>query len=208
VFSLFGSADSRSSAQGTLDAKMSSPNEVQVSTLSTPMSENVAYNEIRKPKSRKEVASYLFKYLLVANLIQYLEAGAVPAQLISLSNAFNMGHGQQGLLGGVVYIALSCGGPFAGYLLRRYADNHRRVIGTALIVNNFFTLLWALTPVDLYHSKLLFISLRFAMGLTQCVMCVYLPLWINEYAPSQYRTSWMSYLQASCMTFLFPADQC
>jgi MFS family permease len=137
----------------------------------------------------------LFKFLLLANLLQYLEAGAVPAQLLQLSSAFHMGHGQQGLLGGVVYIALSCGGPFAGYFLRRFEKHHRRVVGVSLFINNVFTLMWALTPIDQRFSKLLFIALRFAMGLTQCIMCVYLPLWINEYAPSSRRTSWMSYLQ-------------
>lgn len=50
--------------------------------------------------SRRESAGYLFKYLLLANFIQYLEAGAVPALLISLSRDFDMDHAQLGLLGG------------------------------------------------------------------------------------------------------------
>lgn len=145
--------------------------------------------------SRKEAASYLFKFLLLANLLQYLEAGAVPAQLLQLSGAFHMGHGQQGFLGGVVYIALSCGGPCAGFCLRHFEHSHRQVVCISLLTNNFVTFLWALTPVDMYFSKLMFISFRFLMGLTQCIICVYLPLWINEYAPSSQRTMWMSYLQ-------------
>lgn len=144
---------------------------------------------------RKDEASYLFKYFLIANFLQYLEAGAVPALLLSLSDDFDMGHGQQGLLGGIVYIALSFGGPFAGYLLRSY--DHRRVIGTAVLMNNLFTFLWALTPVKYSFSKGLFIVLRFMMGCAQCFLCVFLPLWINEFAPNDKRTSWMGYLQAS-----------
>jgi hypothetical protein len=35
------------------------------------------------------------------------------------------------------------------------------------------------------------------MGATQCVVCMYLPLWINEFAPANQKTSWMSYQQAS-----------
>ena len=95
--------------------------------------------------------------------------------------------GQQGLLGGIVYLSLSIGGPIAGYLLRHY--DHKMVLGSALTINNIFTLIWSLTPVDYKYSALLFIGIRFFMGLTQCVVCVFLPLWTNEYAPRNKRTS-------------------
>ena len=144
--------------------------------------------------SRKE-KDLLFQFLILANFLEYLEAGAVPALLLQLSRAFHMSSGQLGLLGGVVYLSLSIGGPFAGYLLRH--QDHRTVLGIAVTVNNFFTFLWALTPVDLSYSTSLFIGIRFFMGLTQCVICVFLPLWTNQFAPKDKRTSWMGYLQAS-----------
>eukprot|EP01031_Cornospumella_fuschlensis_P031198 gene31198-37705_t len=59
----------------------------------------------------------LFNFLLLANFFQYMEAGALPALLLSISNSFGMNSAQQGLLGGVVYLSLGTGGPFAGYLL-------------------------------------------------------------------------------------------
>jgi len=49
----------------------------------------------QKPSNRKQNANYLFKYLLVCNFLQYLEAGAVPALLIELENTFGMSSGQQ-----------------------------------------------------------------------------------------------------------------
>ena len=51
-------------------------------------------SEIR-PSSRKQNANYLFKYLLICNFLQYLEAGAVPALLIELEHTFGMTSGQQ-----------------------------------------------------------------------------------------------------------------
>jgi hypothetical protein len=39
-------------------------------------------------------SAYLFKYLLLANFLQYLEAGAVPAMLLQLSYSFDMDPGQ------------------------------------------------------------------------------------------------------------------
>ena len=141
----------------------------------------------------KRDKSYLFKCLLLANFLQYLEAGAVPALLLQLSESFHMGAAKQGLLGGVVYLSLSLGGPFAGYLLRNY--DHKTVICSAVAANMFFTFVWALTPVGEGYSTNMFIAVRFMMGLCQCIVCVFLPLWTNENAPSDTRTSWMSYLQ-------------
>ena len=63
--------------------------------------------------SRKEKDRF-FQFLLFVNFLEYLEAGAVPALLLPLSQSFHMSPGQQGLLGGVVYLSLSIGGPFAG----------------------------------------------------------------------------------------------
>lgn len=142
---------------------------------------------LRKSKNK------LFKCLLLANFLQYLEAGAVPALLLQLSESFQMGPAKQGLLGGVVYLSLSLGGPFAGYLLRRF--EHKTVISCAVAANMTFTLIWALTPVGHVYSTNMFIAVRFLMGLCQCVICVFLPLWTNENAPKETRTSWMSYLQ-------------
>ena len=62
----------------------------------------------RKDKDR------LFQFLLLTNFLEYLEAGAVPALLLQLSTSYHMSPGQQGLLGGVVYLSMSLGGPFAG----------------------------------------------------------------------------------------------
>ena len=143
--------------------------------------------------SRKSNASYLFKFLLLANICMYLEAGIVPAMLFQIANSFGMSSGQEGLLGGIVYFSLGFAGTFSGYLLRHF--DHRLVIGLAMGANNILTLFWALTPVHYAFSTFLFITIRFFMGLTQCVLCVFLPLWTNEFAPSDKRTVWMSYLQ-------------
>lgn len=142
---------------------------------------------------------YLFKYLLAANFLEYLEAGAVPALLLTISSSFSMNSGQLGLLGGIVYLSISIGGPFAGYLLRHY--DHKFILGISVMLNNIITFLWALTPLNWVYSSWVFIGLRFCMGFTQCVLCVYLPLWTNEFSPKTAKTSWMSYLQVSQLVY-------
>mmetsp|Transcript_26677 Transcript_26677/g.36745 ORF Transcript_26677/g.36745 Transcript_26677/m.36745 type:complete len:603 (-) Transcript_26677:908-2716(-) len=146
-------------------------------------------------RAHSDSAAYLFKYLLLANMFQYMEAGAVPALLLTLSQSFKMQPGQQGLLGAVVYLSLSLGGPLAGFLLRKY--EHKTVILCSVGANLILTFFWAMTPVDRPYSTAMFISIRFIMGFTQCIVCVFLPLWTMENAPKTQRTIWMSYLQAS-----------
>jgi MFS family permease len=111
-----------------------------------------------------------------------------------------MNSGQQGLLGGVAYLSLGVASPFAGYFLRHY--NHKLVLGCAVTGNMFFAFLWALTPVGLTYSTSLFILLRFLMGICQCIICVFLPLWTNENAPKTNKTIWMSYLQVVSYCFV------
>jgi MFS family permease len=161
-------------------------------------------------------ASYLFKFLLMANMCTlffsfvstsfssslaglYLEAGAIPAMLIQISEAFNMSPGLQGILGGIAYLSLGFGSPFAGYLMRNY--DHKVVLGYAVGVNSLLTLMWSLTPVGFWYSSSLFIFVRFLMGLMQCVVCVFLPLWTNEFAPAPERTKWMGALQVIIPNF-------
>jgi MFS family permease len=98
-------------------------------------------------------ANTLFYFMLAANACLYLEAGAVPAVLLQIGLAFSMNSGQQGLLGGIVYLALSIGGPFAGYLLRRYS--HKRVLSLAVTANCILTTLWACTPVGHPYSSVM-----------------------------------------------------
>ena len=140
-----------------------------------------------------ENVGYLFKFLLFANMCLYLEAGAVPAMLLQISEAFGMTPSYQGLLGGIPYLSLGLGSPIAGYLMRNY--NTKYVLSNAIGVNSIFTLLWAMTPVGKWYSLPMFIAARFVMGLMQCIVCVFMPLWTNEFAPSSERTKWMGALQ-------------
>lgn len=50
-------------------------------------------------KDGKEIKpdnEYLFKWLLLVNFLEYLEAGAIPALLLQISDAFDMNAGQLG----------------------------------------------------------------------------------------------------------------
>jgi MFS family permease len=190
--------------------------------------EDQSLSNVLEKMTESHEASYLFKFLLMANMCKflhlpvfrsfhfhfnfleqpldltglYLEAGAIPAMLIQISEAFDMSAGLQGILGGIAYLSLGFGSPFAGFLMRNY--DHKVVLGYAVGVNSLLTLMWSLTPVGLWYSSSLFIFIRFLMGLMQCVVCVFLPLWTNEFAPATERTKWMGALQVGFLSILFP----
>ena len=112
-----------------------------------------------------EDMTVIFIYLLFCNTFMYFEAGSVPAMLLQIARSFDMSPGSQGLLGGIVYLAMCFGGPVAGYCLRRYEQWQPRIIALSITGNTLWTLIWALTPSTYSHSSFLFISIRFIMGL-------------------------------------------
>ncbi|GMH55915.1 hypothetical protein TrST_g5155 [Triparma strigata] len=138
---------------------------------------------------------YLFPPLLLLNLLLYLEAGAVPALLVPLASQFHMDQLTTGLMGGVVYLTLSLGGPLAGLLLKHNSGLHsKKIIITSLTLNNLSTLFFGLTPKGAVHQL---VFSRGLIGFTQVVVCVYSPLWVDERAPGDMRGRFMSYLQGS-----------
>lgn len=140
-------------------------------------------------------SEYLFKYLIITQICMYLEAGAVPSLLQQFTLTFHLSPQEQGLLGAVVYIAISLASPWCSTLFRKF--DPRQLLGITLAINNLAVLTFACTPAAEWYSKPLLISLRAFIGFTQAFHCVYSPLWVHEYAPRAKRGSWMSYLQAA-----------
>ncbi|KAL0592635.1 hypothetical protein ABG067_000199 [Albugo candida] len=145
-------------------------------------------------------ASYLFKYLILTQVIIYFEAGAIPCLLDELSVSLQMSATEQGALGGVVYLALSIASPFGAFCLHHFDPKH--ILGLTLIFNNLAVLVLACTPTKedastTFNVASLMIAARALIGFTQAFPCIYTPLWVDEYAPREQVATWMSYLQGS-----------
>ncbi|RLN51311.1 hypothetical protein BBJ29_005121 [Phytophthora kernoviae] len=145
-------------------------------------------------KTRAE-AGYLFKYLILTQIVVYLEAGSIPCLLDQLSVSLSLDATQQGALGGVVYLALSAASPLCAFFLHRYSP--KLVLGLSLLCNNVAVLMLALTPTGYAFSANMLILARALVGFTQAFPCIYTPLWVDEYAPREKVAGWMSYLQGS-----------
>ncbi|KAI9910325.1 hypothetical protein PsorP6_009978 [Peronosclerospora sorghi] len=87
------------------------------------------------------------------------------------------------------------GFPWCSTLFRRFYP--REMLGVSLVVNNLAVLGLACAPTSACYSKILLISVRGCVGLTQAFSCVYSPLWVHDCAPKSKRDTWMSYLQGT-----------
>ena len=88
--------------------------------------------------------SYLFKWIIAMQMILYMEAGAVPAILHDLTPAFSLSFADKGLLGGIVYLAISATCPIAAIAFSR--GNAKLVLVVSLILNNGFVMCFGSVP--------------------------------------------------------------
>ena len=141
-------------------------------------------------------AYYLYKYIVLIQLFLYMEAGIVPALLSQFTLTFDLTHQYQGLLGAIVYLALSLATPFCAYCYR--TKNAKYVITYSLFANGIALILFMSTPTSYgKYSKIYLIASRGCVGFTQAFFNVYAPLWVHQYTPTKYRARCMGYLQGA-----------
>jgi len=118
------------------------------------------------------------------------DSGAIPAALDNISAEFKLNSLELGSLGCLPYIALTVMSPASGYFLTKYSP--KTLIGVGLVINLFANLAMALSKI----TFLLCFS-RFVIGLTQASFLIYTPVWVEEFAPLNWKTCWVALLQAS-----------
>jgi len=129
---------------------------------------------------------------MFAEMVVYMEAGAVAALLDDLVTIFHLTYDQQGLLGGCVYVTICLGCPLATLLFLRFPP--KWVLLVSLIINDVSVVLFFLTPPGWPNTLL---GARSLIGFTQAFLCVYAPIWIDFHAPKEAITRWFSFNQAS-----------
>lgn len=87
------------------------------------------------------------------------------------------------------------GCPIAGYLLTHCKQ--RRVLLGAVIGNTVGCFWFGLAgPEHTTLGKYNLFGAKFLIGLTQAAILIYSPVWVDEFAPPEYTTQWISLLQA------------
>ena len=159
---------------------------------------NNVYSQLSNPATapssmtEDERRSSVFYFLVMAQILVYAEAGAVPALLPRLTEAFELSFSMQGWLGGIVYIGISIGAPLASSFFQKVPS--KRVLMGSLLTNAVFVLFFSLTPENWTYSLL---GCRFMMGVTQSFLAIFTPVWVDVFATRSQQTQWFSWLQAS-----------
>ena len=120
------------------------------------------------------------------------DSGAVPAVLSNIIADFHLEPIYQGLLGGLTYVGLTVAAPAGGFALQRYSA--KTLLCFALFFNATFTALFALS-----WSKPMLLLFRAGIGASQAVIATYAPVWVDEFAPADKQTRWMSLLQGGAI---------
>jgi len=124
--------------------------------------------------------------------------GAVPAALGPIASELGMGFFEQGVLGAAPYIGL-----IIASLVTSQALSHapRAAIALSLFGECAFLCLVALTRfapgTDGSPQRWPLLLSRFGAGACQGVVAIYVPVWIDEFAPTASRARWMACVQAA-----------
>jgi MFS family permease len=148
-------------------------------------------SQLLAPTTGSEGSRKLFKFMCMMTLVTSCQTGAVPSMLTTIEEEFDMDYVQQGLLGCVVYFALTLSCPCASFFLHRF--HARWVLMVSLIFFLVFVLLFALTPTG--HSYVL-IGCMGGIGFCQAYIMVFSPVWLDEFSPPDKKTGWMALLQS------------
>jgi MFS family permease len=68
----------------------------------------------------------------------------------------------------------------------------RKILAFSTLLNGVFCILFGLAP---WVSALL--MARFGIGATLAFITIYAPVWVDEFAPREHQTQWISLLQIS-----------
>ena len=133
----------------------------------------------------------LFAAFCFLECMANFDAGVLPATVSHVMTEFDLTFADGGALGAVVYLGLVLSSPIAGYFLTNLSSQKPPLIVAAL-ANAVAVTGFALAP----NPTTLFIF-RTLIGFTQAPIIIYLPVWVDEFAPEGSAAIWMSALQAS-----------
>ncbi|EER06712.1 conserved hypothetical protein [Perkinsus marinus ATCC 50983] len=137
--------------------------------------------------NRKDIGN-VYGLLVVTTLLLNFDHGAIPAALVDIAEEMKLNFTEQSLLGALVFAGLTVASPVAGYLFQRYSP--KVIVTVSLIVESL-----ALGFFSVSKTKSMVYMFRFVTGVTQSFPIIYVPVWVDEFAPNDNQTQWMGYVQ-------------
>ena len=131
----------------------------------------------------------IFIFFLLSNLFLNYDTGVIPASLIEITKEINFDYSEQALIGALVYLGLSFASIFVGMIFSRFGPS--KVCSLILLLNCLSCFTFSLSS-----NKIILFCMRFLMGATEAFIVIYGPVWVNNYAPLEYSTTWMGILHS------------
>ena len=131
----------------------------------------------------------IFIFFLLSNLFLNYDTGVIPASLIEITREITLDYSEQALIGSLVYLGLSFSSLFVSVIFSNFSPS--KVCSIILLLNCLSCFTFSLTS-----KKIILFSMRFLMGATEAFIVIYGPVWVNNYAPLEYSTTWMGILHS------------
>lgn len=155
---------------------------------------NLKENNFRKVFSRKN-RMLLFISLFLASLSINFDHGIIPAAIEEIGKSYGLQKDQIGFFGGLVYGGTAAGALVLSFVINKI--NRRKMLIFALISNGI--LVWSFT----LSSNFYYLSLnRLVTGFVQALISIYIPVWIDQFGQSNYKTLFMTLFQLSSVSGL------
>ena len=129
---------------------------------------------------------YVFWFLFWLYIAMNLDHGAIPASIIDIRRELNLTDVQVGNFGSLVFLGLGIGSFLCSLIIGKIS--YRHMIIFAFIGNAVGQLMFGIQ--DNYLAQCIS---RFASGLCQCGIFVYVPLFIDTHGDKD-APQWMSYM--------------
>ena len=131
----------------------------------------------------------IFIVFLLSNLFLNYDTGVIPASLIEITKEIHLDYSEQALIGSLVYLGLSFSSLFVSLIFSRYSPS--KVCSIILLLNLISCFVFSFSS-----NKIILFSMRFMMGATEAFIVIYGPVWVNNYSPFEYSTTWMGILHS------------
>ena len=152
-------------------------------------------NIFRLTEAEDDIPSFhrniIFAFFLLSNLFLNYDTGVIPASLIKITQEIKFNYSEQALIGSLVYLGLSFASLFVSMIFSKFGPS--KVCSLILLLNCISCFTFSLSS-----NKIILFSMRFLMGATEAFIVIYGPVWVNNYSPLEYSTTWMGILH-SCI---------
>ncbi|KAL7068393.1 major facilitator superfamily protein [Cryptosporidium serpentis] len=152
----------------------------------------VTEEQSRSSNIDRKLIKLQFFVTVALSIVACMDHGFVACNLEWIEKSFGVGYTQSSIIGSMVYMGFLVGSLVTGIFLPIIKS--KILLLSSLIMINL-TCLYSFKADSLAEIY----SARFFTGFFQAVVIVYIPLWVDQYAPKSNTTSWLAYQQLSSM---------